>query len=262
MEYEAGTLILDVVDSRTNRVVWRGWAQDSFDGVIDNRDRLERVINRAVAQMLARFPPPSLVVAGLRAGCRNAPLRQGEQRCIPYYVPVQLTAVAMSALVLTACASMKVYSYTEPGVDLAQYVTYEWGPPDQRTTGDPRLDNNPFFQERIQSDVDRQLTRRGYVKATAAPPDLTVRYHARIGQEVDVDAVDQITGYCPGNDCEAVVYETGTLAFDLVDTRTGRVVWRAWAEGSLEGVVNNQDWMEHRIDEVVARVFDQSLRKR
>src|SRR5262245_32433590 len=29
MEYEAGTLVLDVVDARTNRVVWRGWAQDS-----------------------------------------------------------------------------------------------------------------------------------------------------------------------------------------------------------------------------------------
>ena len=58
VEYEAGTLILDVVDRRTNRVVWRGWAQESFDGVIDNSDRLERVITRAVAQMLARFPAP------------------------------------------------------------------------------------------------------------------------------------------------------------------------------------------------------------
>ena len=177
---------------------------------------------------------------------------------------VQMTTVAMSVLVLTACASMRVYSYTERGVNLAQYVTYEWGPSDQQTTGDPRLDNNPFFQERIQADVERELTRRGYVKATAGPPDLTVHYHARITQEVDVNGVDQVTGYCPGNACEAVVYEVGTLRFELVDTRTGRVVWRAWAEGegSLEGVVNNQDWMEHRIDEVVARIFDQSLRKR
>ena len=157
---------------------------------------------------------------------------------------------------------MSVYSYTEPGVDLAQYTTYEWGPPDQRTTGDPRLDNNPFFQERIQSDVDRELTRRGFVKATAAPPDLRVHYHASIRQAVDVHGADQVTGYCPDNDCDVFVYETGTLLFDLVDSHTGRIVWRAWAEGSLEGVVNNQEWMEHRIDEVVARVFDQTLGKR
>ena len=72
----------------------------------------------------------------------------------------------------------------------------------------------------------------------------------------------QVTGYCPDNDCDVFVYETGTLLFDLVDSHTGRVVWSAWAEGSLEGVVNNQEWMEHRIDEVVARVFDQTLGKR
>ena len=56
MEYEAGTLVLDVIDHRTNRLVWRGWAQDSFEGVIDNPVRLERMINEAVERMLGRFP--------------------------------------------------------------------------------------------------------------------------------------------------------------------------------------------------------------
>src|SRR5207342_678189 len=105
-------------------------------------------------------------------------------------------------------------------------------------------------------EVERQLTRRGYVKATAEQPDLTVRHHTRIRQEIKVDPVDQITGYCPGDDCEAFVYETGTLMFDLVETRTGRVVWRAWVEGSVEGIVNNQEWMERKIDDVVARLFE------
>jgi Domain of unknown function (DUF4136) len=39
MEYEAGTLVLDLVDARTNRVVWRSWAQQNLAGVIDNQDR-------------------------------------------------------------------------------------------------------------------------------------------------------------------------------------------------------------------------------
>ena len=30
------------------------------------------------------------------------------------------------------------------------------------------------------------------------------------------------------------VYEAGTLLLDFVDTRTNRVVWRGWAEGSVE----------------------------
>jgi hypothetical protein len=58
MEYEAGTLVLDVVDSRTNRLVWRGWAQDNFVDAIDNPDRLERMITKAVERMLGRFPRP------------------------------------------------------------------------------------------------------------------------------------------------------------------------------------------------------------
>ena len=54
---------------------------------------------------------------------------------------------------------------------------------------------------------------------------------------------------------------TGTVMFDLVETRTGRVVWRAWVEGSLDGVVNNQEWMERKIDDVVARLFEKVPRR-
>ena len=56
MQYEAGTLVLDVIDQRTNRLVRRGWAQDSFEGVIDNPVRLERMNIEAVERMLGRFP--------------------------------------------------------------------------------------------------------------------------------------------------------------------------------------------------------------
>ena len=40
---------------------------------------------------------------------------------------------------------MRVDSFTERGVDIRQYRTYEWGPADTFSTGDPRLDNNRFF---------------------------------------------------------------------------------------------------------------------
>jgi hypothetical protein len=173
----------------------------------------------------------------------------------------QLGAAIISALALTGCASMNVNSYTERGVDFAQYHSYNWGPPDQKTTGDPRLDNNPFFHERIQAEVERQLTRRGYLKTTTGQPDLTIHYHASISQEVDVNGADRQAGYCGDGDCQPYVYEAGTLLFDLVDTHTNRVIWRGWAEGSVDGVVNNQAWMEQKIDEVVARIFDTCPRR-
>jgi hypothetical protein len=56
IEYEAGTLVLDVVDVRTNRVIWRGWAQDTVKEALEDPDTMERQINEGVTGMLARFP--------------------------------------------------------------------------------------------------------------------------------------------------------------------------------------------------------------
>ena len=56
VEKEAGTLVLDVIDARTNRLVWRGWAQDSFDGVINNQDRLADKVEESVRRILEQMP--------------------------------------------------------------------------------------------------------------------------------------------------------------------------------------------------------------
>jgi hypothetical protein len=56
--YDTGTLLLDFVDSRTNAVAWRGWAEGAFDGVIDDQKWLEETIDRTVAKILARFAAP------------------------------------------------------------------------------------------------------------------------------------------------------------------------------------------------------------
>jgi hypothetical protein len=54
--FEAGTLVLDVMDARTNRLVWRGWAQCRIDSMLQDRNRMARTIDQAVTRMVARFP--------------------------------------------------------------------------------------------------------------------------------------------------------------------------------------------------------------
>ena len=49
-------LVIDMVDAKTNKVVWRGWAQDSMTGVIDNQTRLEKQIDEAVTKMMKELP--------------------------------------------------------------------------------------------------------------------------------------------------------------------------------------------------------------
>ena len=54
------------------------------------------------------------------------------------------------ALAAAGCATMNVSSHIEHGVNFADFVTYDWGPPDNLPVGDPRLDNNPFFNDYLQ----------------------------------------------------------------------------------------------------------------
>ena len=168
---------------------------------------------------------------------------------------VRLAALALFTLALTGCVPVKVNSYLERGADLTRYRTYDWGAPDSWTTGDPRLDNNPFFQERVRADVDKQLAGRGFEKTMSGRPDLRLHYHASFTQRIDTNGLDEARGYCDNHDCQPYVYEAGTLLLDFVDTRTNRVVWRGWAEGSVDGVIDNQQWLEQRVDDAVKRIL-------
>jgi hypothetical protein len=55
-EYEQGTLVVDMIDVQTNRLVWRGWARDSVEGALDNQDLLARKIEDGVRLMFKRLP--------------------------------------------------------------------------------------------------------------------------------------------------------------------------------------------------------------
>ena len=48
--------MIDVVDAKTKKVVWRGWAQDTMTGVIDNQDRLQKQVDEGVTKMMQLLP--------------------------------------------------------------------------------------------------------------------------------------------------------------------------------------------------------------
>lgn len=173
---------------------------------------------------------------------------------------LRFATVTISALAATGCATtMNVSSHVQPDVDFARFRTYDWGPADALPTGDPRLDKNPFFQDRVQGTVEKQLAVRGFERLASGTPDLLIHFHASINQRIDVNRVDRERGYCSGDDCRAGVieYEAGTLVLDIVDTRSNKVIWRGWARDSVsvEGVLDNQDRMARKIDEGVTRML-------
>jgi len=169
-----------------------------------------------------------------------------------------VAAVTIAALVAAGCAStMSVSSHVQRGVDFARYRTYAWGPADTLPTGDPRLDGNPFFKDHLEGAVEKQLAARGFEMSVSGTPDLLIHYHANITQRIDVNRVDRGSGYCYGADCQpgVIEYEAGTLVLDIVDTGTKSVVWRGWAQDSVEGVLDNEGRMERKINEAVTRML-------
>lgn len=174
--------------------------------------------------------------------------------------PLRFAAAMLVAAGLTGCVTMKVASRLESGVDITRYHTFTWGPAQAVSTGDARLDSNPFFHDYLKNAVGAQLSRKGFAPVAAAgmPPDLLLHYHATINQRIDIAEVDRAQGFCYQNNCQPGItdYEQGTIVVDMVDAQSKKVIWRGWAQDSVQGLIDNQTRMEQEIDKVVARMLE------
>jgi hypothetical protein len=161
-------------------------------------------------------------------------------------------ALTICSLTIGGCAVRRVDSYLARGVNLASYRTYAWRPVQPGATGDVRLDNNEIFQERVLTAVEKQLAARGFEKTMAAP-QLLVHYHASVEQRIDLTELEPWESCA---ECKPFIYDAGTLMIDLVDARTNDLLWRGWSQSNIDGIVDNQRWLEEQIDETVAKIFE------
>jgi hypothetical protein len=171
---------------------------------------------------------------------------------------LRVAAMALVTLVATSCATtMTVSSHVERGLDFRQYRTYDWGPADALPTGDARLDKNPFFKDHMQGAVETALAAKGLELTRSESPDLLIHYHANVTRRIDVNSLDRTYGYCNGADCptDRMEFEAGTLVLDFIDTRTNRLVFRAWAQNHLQDILKDSDSMAKTIDEAVTRMI-------
>ena len=52
--YREGTLILDLMDRKTNNLVWRGWAVSAIDEI--DPEKMDELIKTAVARIFRKYP--------------------------------------------------------------------------------------------------------------------------------------------------------------------------------------------------------------
>jgi len=153
---------------------------------------------------------------------------------------------------------MNVSSHVAPGLNMAQYHTWDWDTPDALPESDPRLDNS-FFKDHFQGAVEREFAARGFTQTVAEGdvPDLKVHYHANIASTISINRGDQTAGACYDENCAVRVFDndTGTIVIDVIDGHTNRLIWRGWAQNPLEGVLDHPQRFQARIHEAVTKMF-------
>ena len=168
-----------------------------------------------------------------------------------------IAALVTSFAVASCAPAIVVSSHLEHGLNFSQYRSFNWGPADALPTGDPRLDKDPYFTDYVQGAVERQLAAHGIELASAATPDLLIHYHANIRERLDIDRIDRAHGYYDAqNSAPATIrHEAGTLVLDFIDARTNRLIWRGWAQHSVEDMLDDPDRMARTINQAVTRML-------
>lgn len=165
--------------------------------------------------------------------------------------------MAVLGLTVSACATMNVSSHMVGGLDFTQYHSWQWAPADALPATDARL-NNAFFQDHFQGAVERQFTTRGYTQTAAGgTSDLLVHYHANVSPKMAVNTGDPSYGACYDENCTVRVLENevGTIVLDVIDARTNQLIWRGWAQTSIEGVLDQPERLDARIQKAVKGMF-------
>lgn len=90
-------------------------------------------------------------------------------------------------------------------------------------------------------------------------PDLLIHYHANISERLEINQADRVHSDCSTPNCppEIIRYEAGTLVLDFMDPRTNKLVWRGWAQNSVEDMLGNQDLMAKTIEQAVTGMLRQ-----
>jgi hypothetical protein len=140
-------------------------------------------------------------------------------------------AITIAALLLAVAAWAQSVTYDmDKTAPFATYKTYAW------VSGTEIADD--WNNRRVISAVDKQLELRGMLQVNATQyPDVLVRYHAAFDRNVQINGLASGPLLFPAGRTGTARAETilvGTLAVDVIDARTKRIVWRGVASRDID----------------------------
>jgi hypothetical protein len=138
-------------------------------------------------------------------------------------------------VVAIGCSRFNVHVNRDPSVDLTQFRSWAWLPPELLEPADQRLLDR-YLDRTLRATAERVLREKGYVPAAGQPPDFFLNYRLTTS---DHSSPQPPYRYGLGEwwtDAAARArdsYDTGTLLVDAVLPRTHSLVWRGTASARL-----------------------------
>ncbi|EDQ01784.1 conserved exported protein of unknown function [Shewanella benthica] len=171
--------------------------------------------------------------------------------------------VALVALALSACSTLKTSSDYDPAANFNDVKTYAWI---VKKTQDSTYHLDGLMDQRIRAAVDSQLSAKGITLTDAATADILVNYLTKVDKKINVDTFSTNYGYNPyygsrwgysgsmNTQTRVREYEVGTLILDMVNRETGKLIWR----GSVADTIRDQHTPEERA-EVINHAISEML---
>ena len=152
------------------------------------------------------------------------------------------------------CADKPTYDVDyDQSFAFSEFQTYRWYDDDHNTRESQYRRYNSSDQ-RVRNTADQELMQRGFRQGARGQTDFWVNYHVTKRQTQKVSGQEQgmhggvaagtygrsvSVGYSSGQSVKT--YEDGTAMFDVIDIKTGRIVWRGVAEGRLKNNMTKAD---------------------
>lgn len=154
-------------------------------------------------------------------------------------------ALVLIGLVHISC-SKNLWIDKEPNIDTKLFKTYSWN--SVKKTSPVAYYNQAEIDQLLRSEVEKALNGNGYVKVDDGSADFFIDYNLYIRDSYFEEKICPTGfygngGYSPDLNTwprcdveeQTITYDSGTLVFDVIDTRTGQLVWR----GSAANIIDN-----------------------
>lgn len=162
---------------------------------------------------------------------------------------------SVGVTLLGACASPQPsyqidFDRTFPFSD---YATFRWYD-DDHVSRESQYRRYNSSDQRVRNTATQELVQRGFREATPDAADFWVNYHVTKRQTRKITGDERglqggvaagtygksvSVGYSSGPSVKT--YEDGTAIFDVIDIRSGKIIWRGVAEGRLKNKMSKSD---------------------